>query len=184
MLRNRRPVAVATYEPGGGYGHPDHVRVHEVTARAITLAADAGWAPCAGCPYTVPAVLWAVRGEDSLRAAYRELAAAPPLRASDQRLRLPSAVGTVPSVAVPDGAVDLVVDVCPVLERVAAALRAHATQVKAVTIVSSASGGDTAAGGVLGSYALSNDVLVPLLAVGSRRVRAATASRGRPGCDG
>src|SRR5690349_18876390 len=33
VLRSRRPEVVVTYEPAGGYGHPDHVRAHDVTTR-------------------------------------------------------------------------------------------------------------------------------------------------------
>jgi N-acetyl-1-D-myo-inositol-2-amino-2-deoxy-alpha-D-glucopyranoside deacetylase len=175
VLRVRRPSVVATYEPGGGYGHPDHVRAHEVTARAVVLAADAAWAPGVGAPHVVPVVLWAARGENRLRAAYRELAAAPHLRASAEHLILPSVQGPVSSVAVRDDAVDIVVDVRPVLTRVVAALRAHATQVQAITIVPSAGGGQTSAQDVLGSYALSNDVLAPVLAV--EEYRSAPGSR-------
>ncbi|GAA4723698.1 PIG-L family deacetylase [Promicromonospora umidemergens] len=47
LVRARRPVVVATYEPGGGYGHPDHVRAHQVTVRALELAADPAWRPTA-----------------------------------------------------------------------------------------------------------------------------------------
>ncbi|WP_020017570.1 PIG-L family deacetylase [Promicromonospora sukumoe] len=45
LIRECRPAVVATYEPGGGYGHPDHVRAHEVTVRALRLAADPAWEP-------------------------------------------------------------------------------------------------------------------------------------------
>lgn len=45
LIRECRPAVVATYEPGGGYGHPDHVRAHEVTVRALRLAADPTWEP-------------------------------------------------------------------------------------------------------------------------------------------
>lgn len=48
LVRARRPAVVATYEPGGGYGHPDHVRAHQVTVRALELAADPGWRPDGG----------------------------------------------------------------------------------------------------------------------------------------
>ncbi|WP_240516297.1 PIG-L family deacetylase [Brevibacterium aurantiacum] len=34
-----RPHAVITYAANGGYGHPDHVRVHEATVAAVDLAA-------------------------------------------------------------------------------------------------------------------------------------------------
>jgi len=165
VLRDRRPAVVATYEPGGGYGHPDHVRAHEVTARAVALAADADWAPEVGPSHAVAAVLWAVRGEKSLRAAYRELAASPHLSARPLHLTLPSPDGPVPSVAVPEAEVDLTVDVRPVLAQVAAALRAHATQVQGVTTAWSAGDAPGAAHVVVGSYALSNDVLTPVLGV-------------------
>jgi N-acetyl-1-D-myo-inositol-2-amino-2-deoxy-alpha-D-glucopyranoside deacetylase len=45
LIRTRRPAVVATYEPAGGYGHPDHRRAHEVTVRALELAADPAWRP-------------------------------------------------------------------------------------------------------------------------------------------
>ncbi|GAA2229057.1 hypothetical protein GCM10010413_27000 [Promicromonospora sukumoe] len=48
LIRAWRPAVVATYEPGGGYGHPDHVRTHEVTVRALRLAADPTWRPDGG----------------------------------------------------------------------------------------------------------------------------------------
>ena len=165
VLRDRRPAVVATYDPGGGYGHPDHVRAHEVTARAVTLAAAAGWAPGTGSPYRVAAVLWAVRAESSLRAGYRELAATAALRGTEPGLTLPSPVGPMPSLVVPDAAVELAVTVGPVLERLRAALRAHGTQVQAVTIRSPIGPERRLAGDVVGSFALSNGVLVPLFAV-------------------
>jgi LmbE family N-acetylglucosaminyl deacetylase len=39
VLRDENPDVLTTYDPRGGYGHPDHVHVHEVGARAATLAA-------------------------------------------------------------------------------------------------------------------------------------------------
>ncbi|MFI7588538.1 PIG-L family deacetylase [Spongisporangium articulatum] len=37
VLRDAEPDAVVTYDPVGGYGHPDHVRAHHVTMRAVEL---------------------------------------------------------------------------------------------------------------------------------------------------
>ena len=34
VLRGVEPTVVITYDEGGGYGHPDHVRAHEVTTAA------------------------------------------------------------------------------------------------------------------------------------------------------
>jgi mycothiol S-conjugate amidase len=40
ILRRERPQVVVTYPEDGGYPHPDHIRTHEVTMRAVTLASD------------------------------------------------------------------------------------------------------------------------------------------------
>lgn len=182
-LRERRPAVVVTYEPGGGYGHPDHVRAHEVTMRALELAGDPS-TDLGGAPPTVPdAVLWAAVADDDLRSAYRELpslsAAAAVLRRG--RLGVPDAAGPLPSVAVRASAIDVVVDVTGLLGRIAAALTAHATQVQAIVVDPDgvASAGAERAGEravVVGCYALSNDVAVPLLSHESYRLA--------PGSDG
>ncbi|WP_350271176.1 PIG-L family deacetylase [Brevibacterium sp. CBA3109] len=39
VIDNVRPHAVITYASNGGYGHPDHVRVHEATVAAVDAAA-------------------------------------------------------------------------------------------------------------------------------------------------
>jgi N-acetyl-1-D-myo-inositol-2-amino-2-deoxy-alpha-D-glucopyranoside deacetylase len=168
LIRERRPDLVVTYEPGGGYGHPDHVRAHAIATRAVELAADA-W---------TPAVAWAVAPAAALRAGYAALAADPraravlAARADDRRatreapLALPDPDGPLPSVAV-DGPVDLVVDVLPVRYRVLAALRAHATQVQAVEPLDHP---DAA-----GCHALSNLVLAPLLPREAYRLAPGTA---------
>lgn len=38
LLREEDAVLLTTYDPAGGYGHPDHVQVHRVGARAAELA--------------------------------------------------------------------------------------------------------------------------------------------------
>ena len=35
VLKRLRPHVVVTYGPDGGYGHPDHIRAHEITHAAI-----------------------------------------------------------------------------------------------------------------------------------------------------
>ena len=56
VVREVRPQVVVTYEPGGGYGHPDHVRVHEATLRALVLAAGDGARGAEGAPWQVAKV--------------------------------------------------------------------------------------------------------------------------------
>lgn len=41
-IRELRPDMVITYAADGGYGHPDHVRTHELTLAALRMAATAG----------------------------------------------------------------------------------------------------------------------------------------------
>jgi N-acetyl-1-D-myo-inositol-2-amino-2-deoxy-alpha-D-glucopyranoside deacetylase len=43
LIRQYRPDVVTTYNEFGGYGHPDHIRVHDVTVRAVPRAGDASW---------------------------------------------------------------------------------------------------------------------------------------------
>jgi LmbE family N-acetylglucosaminyl deacetylase len=38
ILRDERADVVTSYDPAGGYGHPDHVQVHRVGGRAAALA--------------------------------------------------------------------------------------------------------------------------------------------------
>ena len=44
MIRTLHPTAVVTYAADGGYGHPDHVRTHELTMAALRQAAAGGGA--------------------------------------------------------------------------------------------------------------------------------------------
>lgn len=143
VLLDRRPDVVAGYEPGGGYGHPDHVHAHRVMQRGVELAAERG--------HRVPAVLWSALPDAALRAASRALAAAP-----WDGMAAPDPAGPLPSAAVPDEAVDVEVDVRPVVDRLLAALAAHASQVQAVRPTSEA--------GMVAGLALSNAVLQPVLA--------------------
>ena len=150
VLRDRRPAVVVTYDPRGGYGHPDHVRVHELTMRALAAVRGDG---------TEPAVLWRRAGRSELVAAYRALAGeavAEALGAVRATLTMPDPWAEPPAMTVPDQDLTLAVPVAPVRARVLDALRAHGTQVQAVRAVD----GEAA---LVGCYALSNGVLAPLL---------------------
>lgn len=163
VLRSRRPDVVVTYEPGGGYGHPDHVRAHDVTRLALELAARE--ADDVGPAHAVPVALWSAQGRTALRRGQVALAGQAVLAALGtvvERLVLPDPAAEPASVAVLDDDLDVVVDVAPVRDRLLGALRAHATQVQAVRAVD----GDAA---LLGCFALSNRVLAPVLPVEAYR---------------
>ncbi|MFE3759166.1 N-acetyl-1-D-myo-inositol-2-amino-2-deoxy-alpha-D-glucopyranoside deacetylase [Nocardia tengchongensis] len=141
VLLELRPRVVIGYDPRGGYGHPDHIRAHEITMAAVDAASDWGW--------TVPKVYWTVT-DASVLAMHTE---ALKRRTVDQ---LPGALPRgwrLPHdgelACVPAESVTTTVDVSDVLAAKRAALRAHATQVTVAP-----SGRD---------FALSNDVAQPVL---------------------
>ena len=43
LVRRYRPHVMTTYNEIGGYGHPDHIRVHDVSLRAWDRAGDPAW---------------------------------------------------------------------------------------------------------------------------------------------
>jgi N-acetyl-1-D-myo-inositol-2-amino-2-deoxy-alpha-D-glucopyranoside deacetylase len=45
FIRRLQPDVVTTYNDFGGYGHPDHIRTHDVTIRAYPRASDPAWYP-------------------------------------------------------------------------------------------------------------------------------------------
>jgi LmbE family N-acetylglucosaminyl deacetylase len=45
LIRRYQPDVVTTYNEFGGYGHPDHIRTHDVAVRAFPRAGDPAWYP-------------------------------------------------------------------------------------------------------------------------------------------
>jgi N-acetyl-1-D-myo-inositol-2-amino-2-deoxy-alpha-D-glucopyranoside deacetylase len=45
LVRRDRPHVMTTYNAYGGYGHPDHIRTHQVAIGAFERAGDPGWYP-------------------------------------------------------------------------------------------------------------------------------------------
>jgi N-acetyl-1-D-myo-inositol-2-amino-2-deoxy-alpha-D-glucopyranoside deacetylase len=45
LIRRYQPDVITTYNEFGGYGHPDHIRTHDVAVRAWPRAADPAWYP-------------------------------------------------------------------------------------------------------------------------------------------
>jgi N-acetyl-1-D-myo-inositol-2-amino-2-deoxy-alpha-D-glucopyranoside deacetylase len=108
VLEEVRPQVVVTYGPDGGYGHPDHVRAHEITAAAVRR---------------VPARMFCTAvGRSTLDGGLAKLAGRDGLP-----FRMP-APDELPSV--PDEAIHVRVDVSAQYAARVAAMRAHATQVE------------------------------------------------------
>ncbi|MEZ2122383.1 MULTISPECIES: mycothiol conjugate amidase Mca [unclassified Corynebacterium] len=52
IIRDFRPQVIITYDENGGYPHPDHLKVHEVSMLAWDAAGDPDYHPEIGEPYT------------------------------------------------------------------------------------------------------------------------------------
>lgn len=133
IMAEVRPQVVIGYDPSGGYGHPDHVRAHEI---AMTAAAEAT---------SVRKVYWTVAPRGAVTDGLAALAGATE-RGLPWRLAEPDELAPVP-----DDVVTTRLDVSAVLGAKLAALRAHATQLGVWQ-----RGGQRA-------FALTNEVAMPVL---------------------
>lgn len=107
VLAEVRPQVVVTYGPDGGYGHPDHVRAHEVTMAA--------------CGADVDRVFYAVTSRKATEHGVAALA-----QVADLPFRLPEP-GELPMTD--DALITTTVSTSDVLSSKLRALGAHATQV-------------------------------------------------------
>lgn len=121
IIRRLRPHVVVTYDPNGGYGHPDHIRAHTVTTAAVAAAAGNDYS---GEPWQVPKFYWTVLAVNAFTAGWHALGpddfqpgwTIPPQEEFD--------------FGYTDDAIDAVVATGPdALAAKVAALAAHATQV-------------------------------------------------------
>jgi N-acetyl-1-D-myo-inositol-2-amino-2-deoxy-alpha-D-glucopyranoside deacetylase len=126
-VRRVRPDVVVSDDERGTYGHPDHVKAHRVTVRAVALAADPS-ADVPGDPWQVPKRYVHTLTRSRLWAAHRGL--------TDAGLPSPFGDAEVTSAdalpfGTPDHLVTTVVDVGAWLPRKRDALLAHRSQIGA-----------------------------------------------------
>jgi N-acetyl-1-D-myo-inositol-2-amino-2-deoxy-alpha-D-glucopyranoside deacetylase len=138
ILRRLRPHVVVTYDPQGGYGHPDHIQTHRVTTEAVAASAKDDYP---GTPWEVHKFYWSVMATSAMAAAGANMDDVPA-----QWTRV--SIEDVPF-GYPDDQITAVVDATGQMPAKVAALRAHATQVA------------VAPNGK--SCALSNNIALPIL---------------------
>ena len=56
LIRDRKPQVLVTYDEFGGYGHPDHIKAHQVAMRAAELAADSSYGT--GSAWEISKIYW------------------------------------------------------------------------------------------------------------------------------
>jgi N-acetyl-1-D-myo-inositol-2-amino-2-deoxy-alpha-D-glucopyranoside deacetylase len=105
VIADVRPQVVVTYGPDGGYGHPDHIRAHEVTMAACT---------------DVDRVFYAVTSRRATENGVRELAG------TDVPFRMP---GPDELPVTDDSLITTVIDTSEVVSVRMRAMAAHQTQI-------------------------------------------------------
>ena len=60
IIRRSKPVVVITFDPSGGYGHPDHVAIHHHTVEAFAAASDASRFTDRGEPWSPSRLFYTV----------------------------------------------------------------------------------------------------------------------------
>ncbi len=75
IVRRRRPEVVITYDDGGGYGHPDHIKAHRITVRAFSAAADPKFRPRAGPPWQIKKLYYTALPRSRLKRLAQEIRA-------------------------------------------------------------------------------------------------------------
>ncbi len=72
IIRAERPQVIVTYpDDHGGYRHPDHVRVHDITQPAVDRAADHGHRPELGKPWRVAKVYYSMWSRARIETRHR-----------------------------------------------------------------------------------------------------------------
>lgn len=138
LIRTYRPDVVTTYNEFGGYGHPDHIRTHDVAVRAFPRAGDASWYQDqieAGLEPWAPAKLYEQAIPASARTAMNERLTElgvdsfwlPPKDATPEQLE--AFEEYTAKMLVPDESITTWVDVSEVLEMKWNAMLEHKTQI-------------------------------------------------------
>lgn len=138
LIRVHRPDVVTTYNAFGGYGHPDHIRTHDVAILAVPRAGDPAWYPEqleAGLEPWAPAKLYEQAIPASTRTAMNDRLVElgldsfwqPPADAGPEQLAEFEA--RIAKMMVPDELITTWVDVSDVLDAKWEALRRHRTQI-------------------------------------------------------
>ncbi|BBX45938.1 N-acetyl-1-D-myo-inositol-2-amino-2-deoxy-alpha-D -glucopyranoside deacetylase [Mycobacterium cookii] len=122
IIRTLRPHVVVTYDPNGGYGHPDHIQTHVVTTAAVAAAGSTDDYP--GEPWQVPKFYWTVIARSAFEAGWEAL------DPGDLRPEwiVPPSDGDFGELGFPDDEIDAVIDDHRSLPAKVNALSAHATQ--------------------------------------------------------
>jgi len=125
VVREEQPQVMVTYDENGNYGHPDHIRAHQVAVAAFSAASDGSRFPDAGVPWTVAKLYYSVVPRSALKVFAQRL------RAAGVESPFTEVSETAVPFGVPDEQVTCMVDVSRYVDQKRRALQAHRTQMGA-----------------------------------------------------
>ena len=121
IIRQLRPQVVVTFEPNGGYGHPDHIAAHRHTLAAFHAAADPSCNPEQGEAWQAYRLFYTAIPRSFFLEMRDRLAAAGVDTSEFDRFE-------EDGIGWPDDQVNVMVDVAGEIEAKWAALNCHRTQ--------------------------------------------------------
>ena len=126
IIREVRPQVLVTYDPFGGYGHPDHIQAHRVAMYAAQLAAVPSYRRDLGEAWDIAKIYWGAMSESRMREGLRVL------RDSGDTTSFEGMDpdGPLPPFVTADENLAAAVDAQDQFERKMDALRAYPTQVQ------------------------------------------------------
>lgn len=122
IIREVRPQVLVTYNEVGFYGHPDHIRAHEIALGAVGAARDPEYAPDAGLAHGIEKVYYTAVPKSLLRRGREmaeQLGVTPDEFFSEEEIE---------GVATDDERITTALDVSSYLDQKWKALEAHRTQ--------------------------------------------------------
>ena len=126
LIRDRKPQVLSSYNPFGGYGHPDHVQAHRVAMYAAQLAGVRGWRRDLGEAGRVDRVRWNTMSKQRMIAgikALRDSGDTETFKGFDAE------DGPMSALMTDDADIDAAVDGSRWIDQKLDAMRAHATQI-------------------------------------------------------
>ncbi len=122
LVRQERPQVLVTYDENGFYGHPDHIKAHQITVAAYEAAGDPARWPEAGEAWQPAKLYYTAVARSKIKnfgRLLREAGIEAPFEGGEAR---------EPDIGTPDELITTEVDVSPQVERKRQALMAHASQ--------------------------------------------------------
>ncbi len=124
IIRKRKPQVILTFDASGGYGHPDHIKIHQAALMAYFVAGDVRAYPDQlkeGLPPWTPSKLYWTAFPRSRFQKYAEMV-------EKAGIEMPTPMREFLKRALPDEAITTRIQVADLVDLKLDALRCHASQ--------------------------------------------------------